>query len=78
MFTVLVCETGIQDNTERILEDRKIIIPVTLILGGLPDSSQLCCHQDILVPWLPSSHAPPTFFLPEVQNTMPFGIEVGR
>lgn len=62
MFTILVCETGTQGNPDRKLEDRKIIIPATLILGSLPDSSRSRCNQDILVPWLPGNHSP-IFFL---------------
>ena len=57
MFTILVCETGTQGNPDRKLEDRKIIIPATLILGSLPDSSRSRCNQDILVPWLPGNQA---------------------
>ena len=59
---ILACETGTQGKPDRKLEDRKIIIPATLILGNLPDSSRSRCNQDILVLWLPGNHSPTIFF----------------
>lgn len=72
---VLACETGTQGKPDRKLEDRKIIIPATLILGNLPDSSRSRCNQDILVPGCLATILLPFFSLPGCRTPCHLGLK---